>query len=59
MAKDKEPREDATQTTPEGAEREALGLPGEGGYEIPVPERRTVMDALRKIARPKSANGKG
>lgn len=55
----KKPKDEQTQTTPEGAEREALGLPGEGGYEIPVPERRTVMDALRKIAKPKSGNGKG
>lgn len=47
----KEPK-DETQTTPEGAERDALGLPGEGGYEIPVPKRRDVMDALGKVARP-------
>lgn len=53
MTKDKNPRENEdTQTTPEGAERDALGLPGEGGYEIPVPKRKVVMDALRKVARP-------
>lgn len=59
MAKDTEPREDDdTQTTPTGAERDALGLPGEGGYAIPVPKRREVMDALRKVTRPKSRNGR-
>lgn len=52
-----EPKDDKTQTTPEGAERDALGLPGEGGYEIPVPKRRDIMDALRKVTRPKPANG--
>lgn len=31
----------------------------EQGYEIPIPERADVMDALRKVARPKSGNGKG
>lgn len=53
----KEPKDDKTQTTPEGDERDALNLPGEGGYEIPVPKREDVMDALRKVARPKSGNG--
>lgn len=53
----KEPTDDETQTTPEGDERDALGLPGEGGYEIPVPKRKDIMDALRKVTRPKSGNG--
>lgn len=39
-----------TQTTPEGEAREYAGLPGEGGTEIPVPEREDVMDAFRKVA---------
>jgi hypothetical protein len=45
-------REDAepTQTTPAGAERDELGLPGEGGAEIPVPERDDVFEAFRKVA---------
>lgn len=43
--------DDPTQTTPEGEERERVGLPGEGGAEIPVPEREDVFAALRKAAR--------
>ena len=31
----------------------------EQGYEIPIPDRDDVMDALRRVARPKSVNGKG
>lgn len=34
MAKKKPKRDGPTQTTPEGTEREALGLPREGGTEI-------------------------
>jgi hypothetical protein len=45
-----------TQTTPEGAEREALGLPGEGGTEIPIPDRKDVLDALQKVAKPRSTH---
>jgi hypothetical protein len=33
------PRDEPTQRT-------------EKGYEIPVPKRKTVLDALRKVARP-------
>lgn len=54
MAKKKRKDDEPTQTTPEGAEREALGLPGVGGTEIPVPERKTVLDALQKVAKPRS-----
>jgi hypothetical protein len=42
-----------TQRTPEGTEREALGLPGEGGTEIPVPTREQVMGDLAKVAKAK------
>lgn len=45
-----EPNE-PTQKTPEGAEREALDLPGEGGMEIPVPSREVIEDALAAIAK--------
>lgn len=44
--------DEPTQTTPEGEDREAVGLPGEGGAEIPVPKKDDVMDALRKVAKP-------
>lgn len=27
------------------------------GYEIPVPKREQVMDALRKVAKPKRGKG--
>ncbi len=50
----KKPKDEPTQTTPEGAEREALGLPGGGGYQIPVPKREDCVERLRKVARPKS-----
>ncbi|MEY2431688.1 MAG: hypothetical protein QOC92_1413 [Acidimicrobiaceae bacterium] len=39
MAKKKRPKDEPTQTT-------------EQGYEIPVPKRKDVLDALRKVARP-------
>lgn len=57
MAKKKRKRDELTQTTPEGAEREALGLPGTGGTEIPIPKRKDVLDALQKVARPRSTDG--
>ncbi len=41
------------QRTPEGPERDAVDLPGEGGVEIPVPEREDVLAALRKVAKPR------
>lgn len=41
-----------TQTTPTGAERERLDLPGEGGTEIPVPTRDEIDEALVRIASP-------
>lgn len=44
--------EEPTQRTPEGAEREQLGLPGEGGTEIPVPTREQVYGDLAKVAKP-------
>jgi hypothetical protein len=46
-------QEDATQTTPEGDERDAVNLPGEGGHEIPVPSRDEFMRNLEKVAKPK------
>jgi hypothetical protein len=42
-------RED-TQTTPTGEERKKLGLPGEGGLEIPIPKRGDFMKDLEKSA---------
>lgn len=39
MAKRKPPKDEDMQTT-------------EQGYEIPVPKRKDVLDALRKVARP-------
>lgn len=56
MAKKKPKRDELTQTTPTGAEREALGLPGEGGTEIPIPKRQDVLDALQKVAKPRSTD---
>ena len=48
-----ENEQEPTQRTPEGAERERLGLPGEGGMEIPVPTREQVYGDLAKVAKPK------
>ena len=48
-----ESQSEPTQRTPEGAERERLDLPGEGGTEIPVPTRDDVLRDLEKVARPK------
>ncbi|MCA1705585.1 MAG: hypothetical protein LC808_20930, partial [Actinobacteria bacterium] len=47
-----EPKDEPTQRTPEGAERDRLNLPGEGGTVITVPEREDVERALRKVAQP-------
>jgi hypothetical protein len=44
-------KREPTQTTPEGAERDDLDLPGEGGNEIPVPKKGDVMNSLHKVAR--------
>ncbi len=52
-AKDEEP----TQWTPEGDERERLGLPGEGGTEIPVPTREQVLGDFAKVAKAKPSKG--
>ena len=41
------------QTTPTGGEREAAGLRGTGGTKVPVPKRADVLDALRKVAKPR------
>jgi hypothetical protein len=43
--------DEPTQTTPAGVERDELGLPGEGGAEIPVPRRDDVFDAFVRVAR--------
>ncbi len=42
-----------TQRTPEGTERERLGLDGEGGTEIPIPTRKRVYEDLAKVAKPR------
>ena len=55
---DNEAPDEDEQTTPEGAEREAVKLPGKGGTTIPVPERDDVFGNLAKVAKPKHANGK-
>jgi hypothetical protein len=47
-----EPDERPTQTTPTGAERERLDLPGEGGLEIPVPKLDEITKALAEVAKP-------
>ena len=41
MSEDNQP----TQKTPEGDERDELGLPGEGGNEIPVPTQGGSLSA--------------
>ncbi len=41
------------QRTPEGAERERLDLPGEGGTEIPLPTREQVYADLARVAKPR------
>ena len=46
-----QPNEEPTQTTPEGAERERLGLPGEDGTELPIPTREQVLDDFAKVAK--------
>jgi hypothetical protein len=46
-------RPEPTQTTPEGADRESLGLPGEGGTAIPVPSREQVLRDFEKVAKAK------
>ncbi len=51
------PQDEPTQTTPEGAERERLGLPGEGGTEIPVPTREQVLADFAKVAKAKPSQG--
>ena len=51
--------DEPTQKTPEGKERERMGLPGEGGYEIPVPKRGEIEDALAKVAKPQASTRKG
>lgn len=51
MSGERDERDEPTQTTPVGEERESLGLPGEGGTTIPVPDRDDVMVALRKVAK--------
>jgi hypothetical protein len=45
-------RTEPTQHTPEGKERTKLGLPGEGGNEIPVPKRDDFMKNMEKAAPP-------
>jgi hypothetical protein len=57
MAKKKSKDNKPTQTTPERAEREALGLPGVGGTEIPVPTREEVLRDLERVAKPRKQNG--
>jgi hypothetical protein len=41
-----------TQVTPAGYERKKLGLPGQGGIEIPVPTRERLFADLAKVAKP-------
>lgn len=49
------PQDEPTQTTPEGAERDRLNLPGEGGTVIPVPPREQVLRDFEKVAKAKPA----
>lgn len=53
-----EDEREPTQRTPKGAKRERLGLPGEGGLEIPVPTRDQVYGDLEKVARPEAKRKK-
>jgi hypothetical protein len=39
-----------TQRTPKRDERTKFGLPGEGGYEIPIPNRDTFRRNMEKVA---------
>ena len=48
-----EHEQESMQRTPEGADRERLDLPGEGGMEIPIPTREQVYGDLAKVAKPK------
>ena len=50
-----EPKDEPTQQTPEGAEREQFNLPGEGGTVIPVPPREQVLRDFEKVAKAKPA----
>jgi hypothetical protein len=53
---DENPKDEPTQRTPEGAERDRLNLPGEGGTVIPVPTREQVLRDFEKVAKAKPAN---
>ena len=48
-----EPKDEPTQRTPEGAERDRFNLPGEGGTVIPVPPREQVLRDFEKVAKAK------
>ena len=45
--------DEPTQRTPEGAERDRLNLPGEGGTVLPVPSREQVLRDFGKVAKAK------
>ena len=40
------------QVNPTGSERRMIGVPGEGGIEIPVPSREQLYANLERVAKP-------